>query len=404
MNTFIATIYVNSHRDLTLTNLCNFRVLLFAMYTVNIDMRWRWTQRLALTVIALAAGINADGDYRSLLNVPNAFKPSKNKVIGHIDILDEMHIEMDVLIHSFPGGWASVFHCTPGDNYPRVPGIWLHPNSKSGMGFHLKFSNNGGTNYGPDTGGNFVAGETYHVEIDITQGTHKVTINGEVKVNQNVQHHAKYSNVKCYAGDPWYAAADVTLSNIIISNRKSLGMSNSLQIANLKETVDDLVQKVEDMDDDYSLQLSVTEAFKPTKNKVIGRIDVLDEMYIAMDVTINSFPGDWASVFHCTPGDNYPRVPGIWLHPNSKSGMGFHLKFSNNGGSNYGPDTGGNFVVGETYHVEIEITQGTHKVTINGEVKVNQNVQAHATYQDIVCYAGDPWYVLDTYLLHFQTI
>ena len=92
-------------------------------------------------------------------------------------------------------------------------------------------------------------GETYHLEIDITQGTHKVTINGEVKVNENVQRHATYQNVKYYASDPWYAAADVTLSNIIISNCKSLGMSNSVQIVDLKETVDDLSHQVVDVDD-----------------------------------------------------------------------------------------------------------------------------------------------------------
>lgn len=174
---------------------------------------------ISASLVALVNVLVAQADdYNVMMDIKGPFQPTQSNVVGYVDVLDEMHIEMDVLIHSFPSGWASVFHCTPSGNYPRVPGIWLHPSSDDGMGFHLKFSNNAGDNYGADTGGNFVAGQTYHTEIDITQGTHKVTINGEVVIDEVVQDHATYENVICYASDPWYTAADVTLSNIIIAN------------------------------------------------------------------------------------------------------------------------------------------------------------------------------------------
>ena len=153
-----------------------------------------------------------------LLGVPGPFKPSMGSIIGYIDVLDSMHIELDVIIHSFPDAWANIIQCTTGNNHPRIPGILIHPTSATTMGFAVKFSNDGDENYGPSTGGALVAGTNYHLEIDISQGTHKVTVNGIVVVNElEVGPHALYSNVMCYASDPWHPAADVTISNLYVA-------------------------------------------------------------------------------------------------------------------------------------------------------------------------------------------
>ena len=155
-----------------------------------------------------------------LLRKTGPFQPSQDTIIGYIDILDEMHIEMDIVIHSFPSDWANIIHCGTGsDDYPRLPGIWIHAISATTMGFHAKFSNDDSNNYGPDTGDALVVGETYHLEMDITQGTHKVTVNGQVKADDVVSNHATYilTGITCYSSVSWYAAADVTISNLIIA-------------------------------------------------------------------------------------------------------------------------------------------------------------------------------------------
>jgi len=154
-----------------------------------------------------------DGD--GTLSVAEAFNPTKGNVIGYIDVLDEMHIEFDVTIHSFPSGWANILHCS-GSDFPRIPGIWIHPDSASSMGFHAKFSNDDNQNYGADTGGALVAGELYHFELDITQGTHRVTINDVVVVDAQCANHDTYEDVVCYGSNPWYPAADVTIENLYI--------------------------------------------------------------------------------------------------------------------------------------------------------------------------------------------
>jgi len=144
------------------------------------------------------------------------FQPTKGSVLTYIDIVDEMHFEMDITVHSFPSSWASILHCSDA-NYPRLPGIWIHPNSASGQGFHVKWSNADNQNYGPDTGETLVAGETYHLEVDIAQGSLKVTVDGVVKHEATgLASHTTYDNMVCYASDPWYDAADVTVSNLLI--------------------------------------------------------------------------------------------------------------------------------------------------------------------------------------------
>ena len=160
-----------------------------------------------------------------LLKALGPFQPSQNSIIGYIDILDTMYIELDVIIHSFPSGWANIIHCTPDEDFPRLPGIWIHANSSTKLGFWARFSNDEHVDYGPYTGGALLTGTSYHLEIDITQSSHKVTVNDVVLVNEVVSAHSLYDNITCYASDPWYHAADVTISNWYITGESVDGTS-----------------------------------------------------------------------------------------------------------------------------------------------------------------------------------
>ena len=164
--------------------------------------------------------IPSNNIYTVLLSKTESFQPSRDSIIGFIDILDEMHIEMDIVIHSFPSDWANIIHCTSGENSVRLPAIYIHPDSATGLGFYPIFSNDGNENYYKRTNDALVTGETYHLEMDFTQSTHKVTLNGEIKADDFKETHDTYllENITCYASDPWYDAADVTISNLIIAS------------------------------------------------------------------------------------------------------------------------------------------------------------------------------------------
>merc|ERR1719348_1518648 len=122
---------------------------------------------------------------------------------------------MDVVVHSFPGGWASIFHCGSSNNI-RSPGIWLN---KESTGFGFRWDTISQTNVAVNSGSGLVIGETNHLQYDVTQGTLKITLNGEVLLERtDLSQHKTYDNMVCYASDPWYPAADVTISNLIVSD------------------------------------------------------------------------------------------------------------------------------------------------------------------------------------------
>jgi len=201
--------------------------------------------------------------------------------------------------------------------------------------------------------------------MDITDGTYKVTINGVVYADDVVASHSNYlGTVTCYASDPWYNAADVTISNLYVGAPV------------------------------LASPLIKTESFNPIKSNVIGTYEVGNAVHIEFDLTINSYGSGWQNIIHCTTygaESDYPRLPGIWYH--GSGGNGFHSKFSNNDNKNYGGDYGGALVAGHQYHFEMDITDGTYKVTINGVVYADDVVASHSNYLGTVtCYASDPWY------------
>lgn len=191
-----------------------------------------------LFVSSLLSLANADAE----LVIDGPFQPTKGSVVGYITIEEEMHIELDITVHTYPeSNWESVFHCGT-ENAERLPGIWLHPKSVD-QGFltcwsHAEKSNDCKWDE-PLT-----LNQTYHLEIDITSTLYTITRDGVQQYNGTKQDHTTYDSLACYASNPWASegAADVTLSNIKIwSGAKPTDWDNTVDIAILQETVANLV-------------------------------------------------------------------------------------------------------------------------------------------------------------------
>ena len=58
--------------------------------------------------------------------------------------------------------------------------------------------------------------QTYHIVIEYTQSWLYVEIDGESVYDASHQTHTNYDEMVVYGSDPWYGAADVTVSNVII--------------------------------------------------------------------------------------------------------------------------------------------------------------------------------------------
>jgi len=146
-----------------------------------------------------------------LYSHPEAFQPTKGSVLTHIDIGDEMHVEMDIVIHSWPSSWANIFHCGTSNYYH--PSLYLHPSSGSnGFRVHTQWNQHFWS------GDALVLGDTYHVEVDMGQGSFLLTVNGEVSFSGTGSKHSASTNTACYASDPWWPTVDVTISNLIVAD------------------------------------------------------------------------------------------------------------------------------------------------------------------------------------------
>ena len=135
-------------------------------------------------------------------------------MIGHVAIGDNMHLEMDIRIKEFPNsGWGNILHCGT-TNRERYPGIWINSDSK--VGFYVKFSDQDNWDRGTSKGetGTVAKNKWYHLEMDITKTTMRVTVNNVVKFYKKKSRHNTYDNMICYFSDPWHAAANVDVRNL----------------------------------------------------------------------------------------------------------------------------------------------------------------------------------------------
>merc|ERR1712021_154097 len=110
---------------------------------------------------------------------------------------------MGIVNKELPGSWKSLLHLTTGDDYPRLPAIFLHPNKF----FHICYHVNGNHNY--CQGYNYELNKDYHFEIS-QQRNSKGEAVYSIKVNGETFHEiintkpVKFKDVKLYLSDPWF--------------------------------------------------------------------------------------------------------------------------------------------------------------------------------------------------------
>ena len=152
------------------------------------------------------------------------------------DWSDEFKVEYDVIVNKeLPGSWKSLLHLTTGDNYPRLPAIFLHPNKY----FHICYHVNGNHNYCQNY--NYELNKEYHFEISQHKNSkgeavYSIKVNGETFHEIINTKPVKFKDVKLYLSDPWYEtfAPFGKLSNLkIIADLTMLSKCFSLNCINL---------------------------------------------------------------------------------------------------------------------------------------------------------------------------
>merc|ERR1712228_1085721 len=108
--------------------------------------------------------------------------------------------------------WESVLHIGC-QNMERSPGFWLHPKS---MKLHVRLSDTSSNNTGYDPNMELEKGKFYEIKLQCVDNEVTLFIDGKVQqFSSNVYHIARYK-VPVFVSDPWYTAANVTISNLKI--------------------------------------------------------------------------------------------------------------------------------------------------------------------------------------------
>ena len=122
---------------------------------------------------------------------------------------------MDVVIHSWSAHYYNIIHCGSADGI-KQPIVGINSN----LGFRIDWNPESAVT----TGGGMRLEETYRLVMDMSQGSFKVTVNGEVKWDaDDVGTHSTYDNMECYVSGPWWGAADVTVTNLLITDGATNG-------------------------------------------------------------------------------------------------------------------------------------------------------------------------------------
>lgn len=101
-----------------------------------------------------------------------------------------------------------------------MPGIWISPKSKT-LGFYVRFSTNTDWDQGTWAGGALSLNTPYHLVIDVAQSLWSIQVNGALAFGSEKDNHALSRQIPCYASNPWYKAADVEISRVLVTESES---------------------------------------------------------------------------------------------------------------------------------------------------------------------------------------
>eukprot|EP01084_Bolivina_argentea_P173417 300362_1 len=146
--------------------------------------------------------------------------PLSSNIIGYVDILDEVHITFDIIIHSWRADdWQNILRIGETENL-RFPAIFIW---KQYQTFQFTFSEpNGNWNpvFNADT--NFTTlGAIYHINFYRSQTKHTIYVNNAVLLDVIAPSHQIVFNQPIYLCVDWTDCADATISNLTIMTKNT---------------------------------------------------------------------------------------------------------------------------------------------------------------------------------------
>jgi len=138
---------------------------------------------------------------------------AKSKCIGRVSVDGNFVISFGMVVHGkVCDEWENILHVGH-ENNQRSPGIWLYPKSYR---LHVRLSDTTDWNSGYDPNVELEKGVLYKIKLQCIDNQVSLFINDKLdKFASNVLHVTRYQ-CPVFVSDPWYTAANVTISDLKI--------------------------------------------------------------------------------------------------------------------------------------------------------------------------------------------
>eukprot|EP01084_Bolivina_argentea_P249657 418031_1 len=161
----------------------------------------------------------------TIINDTMSYKriPSSSNMIGIIDILDEIYIKFDFIVHSFPSisSIGSIIRFGNNEN-ERYPSIFINGSSHK---FVIEFTSIKNNQYFESP---ISLATLYHFEFLITQNRAQFTMNNSVIYDNYTHSHSVIMNRNIYIGDTVYTAVNMTIYGLMVTIHNSANNFNYL--------------------------------------------------------------------------------------------------------------------------------------------------------------------------------
>ena len=135
----------------------------------------------------------------------------------------QWYLSFDIKPKGNVGQFGNIFHATKGGNSAaygdRIPAIWFLPGQ---LKMHICCSINSKKNHCFNTKTDLPTTTFTNVRVSQTwNSTHyvyQIFVNGDLKSSQVNFSPDVFKNVKVYAADPWYPAANADVKNLVFQN------------------------------------------------------------------------------------------------------------------------------------------------------------------------------------------
>eukprot|EP01084_Bolivina_argentea_P278066 474905_1 len=154
--------------------------------------------------------INDNTNYQRFLSPSN--------FIGLIDILDEIYVEFNILIHSFQSSsqYSSVlqFGNTRNEKYPA---IFINDISEA---LRIEFNSVSNTNQAWEYP--ITTSTLYNIQFRATQTNIWFIVNNVVIFNESISSHSILFDRNIYLSNPWHNSSNCTLTGLIVTTSNSI--------------------------------------------------------------------------------------------------------------------------------------------------------------------------------------